>query len=69
MEKLIFEGVCLETKEVLQGSLIQFSDGTCTIMFKENEAGNGFTSPVDPTTLRFVNGEIWTTDNEQTWGN
>lgn len=47
MKKIIYSGKCLETGEILRGSLIQFEDGTHTIMFKE-ENGKGFTSPVDP---------------------
>jgi len=47
MKKINYEGTCLETGEKLIGSLIQFEDGTHTIMFKE-VGGKGITSPVDP---------------------
>lgn len=65
--KLIFRGTCIETGETLEGSLIQFNDGFCTIQFKELPDGRGVTSPVDPNTVEFVNGEIWVEGEEQTW--
>lgn len=57
MEKLIFSGECLETKELLKGSLIQYADGTHCIMFKE-EGEKGVTSPVNPDTVKCVNANI-----------
>jgi len=47
MKKLIYSGKCIETGEIIKGSLIQFDDGTHTIMFKEKD-GKGITRPVHP---------------------
>lgn len=55
MNKLDWSGKCLATGEILTGSLIQFQDGTTTIMYHEvdpnDKIGNGMTSPVDPDSL------------------
>lgn len=50
MKKLIYSGECIETGKILKGSLIQFNDGTNTIMFQEKD-GKGITSPVHPETI------------------
>jgi len=50
MKKIIYSGECIETGEILKGSLIQFEDGTHTIMFQEKD-GKGITSPVHPESI------------------
>jgi len=50
MKKLIYSGECIETGKILKGSLIQFDNGTHTIMFQEKD-GKGITSPVHPESI------------------
>lgn len=64
MERLIFSGKCIETGKTLTGSLIQFDDGTTTIMHTE-ENNKGITSPVDPDSVYLANGSILMIDDPE----
>ena len=57
MEKLVFQGTCKETGETINGSLIQFEDGTHTIMFEEKD-DKGLSSPVYPDSVYCLNPEV-----------